>query len=197
VQLSAVVTKDDLTLLIEQLTPLALELGGGRSVTFGRPERVELVPTKGLRLRGSARLSWDFAGLEFPVTLRAWQLLLEPIVSVLRDGSYSLRFEPVIEELDLRNVPSFLDGRIASAINEGLASQKKKLAWSLSRALGVRVAFPARVSPRGRFELVPNGAQLVISDRAIEMTVSFQSRVVHTLETREAPLSARAPAFAR
>jgi len=196
VQLSAVVTKDDLALLVQQLTPIHIALGGSRSVAFGRPQRIDLIPGKGLRLRGDAKLSWDFAGLTLPVTLRVWQVLLEPTVVVGRDGAYSLRFEPEIEELDLRNVPAFLDGKIAAAINDGLASQKKKLSWAITRSLGVRLELPKRVSPKGRLEVFPSDVKLYISAEAIELTVRFQSRVVHVLEP--APISAQqAPAFAR
>ena len=194
-QLSAVVTKDDLTLLVQQLTPFEIALGGSRSAVLGRPQRIELVPDKGLRLRGDAKLSWDFAGLTLPVSLRTWQLLLEPTVVMARDGSHSLRFDAEIEELDFRNVPAFLDGKIAAAINDGLASQKKKLAWAISRALGVRVELPKRLSPKGRFELVPRDVKLYITAEAIELAVQFESRVVHVLEP--APISAQAPAFAR
>jgi hypothetical protein len=192
VQLSAVVTKDDLELLITELTPVEIDLGGRRSVTFQRPERIELVPDKGLRLRGDARMTWAVAGIPIPVNLRAWQVLLIPSI-VGGEGARSVAFEPVLEELDLVNIPAFLDERIASAINEGLTSQKKKLAWGLSRALSVRLALPARMLPKGRFELAAKDAKLRVTDQAIELSVSFAGRVVHVFD----PVPVSEPAFAR
>ncbi len=196
-QLAALVTKDDLALVVEQLTPLQIDLGANRCVALGRPQRLELVPNKGLRLRGDAKLSWDVAGLTLPVTLRAWQVLLEPNVIEHRDGAFSLRFEPQVEELDLRNLPAFLDGKIAAAINEGIASQKKKLAWNITKSLGVRLELPKRVSPKGRFELTPSGVKLFVTQQAIELTVTFASGVAHALEREPATVNVRAPAYAR
>jgi hypothetical protein len=192
VHLSAVVTKDDLALLIEELTPVEIDLGGRRSVTFKRPERIELVPEKGLRLRGDARMNWSLAGITIPVGLRVWQILLIPSI-VGAEGARSVAFEPVLEELDLVNIPAFLDERIVAAINEGLNSQKKKLAWGLSRALSLRLALPKRITPKGRFELLANDAKLRVTDQAIELSVSFAGRVVHVFD----PVPVSDPAFAR
>jgi hypothetical protein len=182
VKLSAVVTRDDLAKLVSDFTPLRIAFGrGGRSISFGRPEALELVPGHGLRVRGSAKLVWDFAGLPLPVALRVWQVLLVPSVA-LRDGLWSIALDPVLEQLDVRSVPGFVDGRIATAINEGLASQRQKLAWKFGKTLTVRLALPARVSPASRFELSPSGGEVEVTNDELRFTVTFESRVVRLAE---------------
>lgn len=186
-KLSAVVTRDDLVGLLCELTPLRVALGarGGRSVSIGRPRSLDFVPGQGIRLSGDAKLVWDVAGLPLPVTLRAWQVLLVPSV-LERDGLLTVTLDPVLEQLDFKSVPGFVDERIASAINEGLAAQRKKLGWAFGKTLAVRLALPARMSPAGRFELIPSAGQVEITEDELRLTVTFASRVVHLAdETRK------------
>src|SRR5688500_12552077 len=98
-KLSLSITKAEVVRLVEEATPLKIDLGHKRSVSFGRPELVELVPRTGLRIRGDAKMVWEVAGLTLPITLRTWQLLLVPSI-VRRDGTLVLAFDPVLEDLD-------------------------------------------------------------------------------------------------
>ncbi|MDF2694645.1 MAG: hypothetical protein K0S65_3028, partial [Labilithrix sp.] len=106
--LSAVVTRDELALLVESITPLRVVIDErrGRSMTVTRPHAIELVPERGLRIRGAARMSWDVAGVGIPVTLQSWQVLVAPRIAT-RGGSQVLAFEPVLENVDLKHVPGF------------------------------------------------------------------------------------------
>jgi hypothetical protein len=175
VHLSATITKDELVRSIRDLTPLRIDLGRRRSVTFGRPELVELVPNAGLRVRGDAKMVWEIAGLPLPVSLRAWQVLLVPSVVEL-DGGHVLAFDPVLEDLDFKRVPGLY--RIIDAINEGVASQRRKLAWNLSRALSVRTSLMrTRIVPEATFTLAPVSATVAVTASEVRLDATLEARI--------------------
>jgi hypothetical protein len=182
-KLSLRISKDEIDRVVTDLTPLKIDLGRKRSVSFGRPNLVELVPRTGLRIRGDAKMVWEIAGLTLPVTLRTWQLLLVPSVA-RHEGAMVLAFDPVIEELDFKSVPGFLDERIADAINEGVASQRGRLSWNLSRLLGASRRLPPRVSPGGSFELAPIAGRVDVTESDLHVDLDFDAQVLdHAVAT--------------
>jgi hypothetical protein len=191
-QLCAVVTKDDLAGLIDEITPLGIELARRpkRVVSLGRPSLVELVAGAGLRIRGAAKLTWDVAGLPIPVTIRRWQIMLVPSI-VVQSDAHVLAFDPVLEALDLENVPAFVDDRLAGAINEGLAAQRRRLAWNFSRTLSVRRPLSAKILPPTRFELVPSGGVVTITSSELRLSVSFRAEAPRAPSEAEAPPSSQ------
>jgi hypothetical protein len=178
--LSAIITKDDLSALIASLMPLriAIDERRGRSVTLSRPSLIELVPDQGLRLRGSAQIAWDALGVPIPVTLQTWQALLIPKIVVPHGSGRTriLAFEPIIEELDLKLVPGFLDDKIADAIQEGIEEHKHKLAWDFSRALSKRLPLPARMGP-AMFEIAATEGRVQVTDKELRLAVRFEARI--------------------
>jgi len=203
-QLCAIVTKDDLTSVVEQLTPLRVAVRPRRVITLGRPTKVDLVAGAGLRVRGDARFTWDVGGLTIPVTLRSWQIMLVPAFVAAPDGGHLLAFDPVLEELDLKNVPMFLDGRIAEAIKGGLAAQKGKLAWDFEKQLGITRSLPHQISPAGDVTLSPNGGTVTVTatEMRLELALSLSFRrdaapaSLRGYQQEMAPSSARGRAVA-
>jgi hypothetical protein len=174
--LCAILTKDDLASAVEQITPLSVTLRRHRVIWLGRPSVVELVAGAGLRLRGEARFTWDVGGLAIPVSLRSWQVLLVPTFAV-RGERHVLAFDPVLEQLDFKSVPMFLDARIKAAINEGLASQKNRLAWDFERRLSLVRSLPETVSPGAELALGPAGGQVEVTADDVRLTLDFELRV--------------------
>lgn len=201
-QLCAIVTKDDLVSVARQLTPLRVAVRPRRVITLGRPTKIELVAGAGLRVRGDARFTWDVGGLTIPVTLRSWQVMLVPafVPAPGRAGGHVLAFDPILEDLDLKNVPMFLDGRIAEAIKGGLAAQKGKLSWDFERQLGITRTLPSQISPAGDVTLVPSGGNVTVTatEMRLELTFAFGFRrdsapaSLRAYEQEMAPSSARA-----
>lgn len=175
-QLCAILTRDDITSVVEQLTPLRVALRPKRVITLGRPAKVELVPGSGLRVRGEARFTWDAYGVTIPVTLRSWQVLLVPSFAP-RAGRHVLAFDPVLEGLDFKNVPMFLDGRITEAINEGLAAQKNKLSWDFEKHLSLVRPLPTKLSPSGEVRLGPTGGTVTVTATEMRLTLDFALRL--------------------
>ena len=189
--LSAVTTKVELDQLIASFTPLriAVDERRGRAITLGRPELV-LAPSEGLRIRGDAHVAWDVAGVGISVTIQRWQLLLVPHIT---SRGQMLSFEPVIEALDLRLVPGFLDDKISDAVTEGIAANQHRLAWNFARTLSKRLPLPARVSPARLFEIRAVDGEVAITESELRLTVHFEVGVEKRagVPAEEAPRSAR------
>lgn len=190
---TAVVTRVELVSLIESLTPLrvAIDERRGRSVTLGRPE-VKLVPGHGLRLRGDARVTWDVAGVAIPVTLQAWQILFVPRV-VAGPSGRMLAFQPIVEELDLKLVPSFLNGKIARAIRDGIGQNRDKLAWDFARILSRRFPLPLRMAPASAFEIAAVDAAVTVTDTELRLEMRFEAKIEAKIEKRSGATPAAAP----
>ena len=173
--LSAVVTRDELALLVESITPLRVVIDErrGRSMTVTRPHAIELVPGRGLRIRGAAQMSWDIAGVGIPVTLQSWQVLVAPRIAT-RGGSQVLAFEPVLENVDLKRVPGIVGDRIVEAVQKGLAQYGNKLAWNLARALSRRWALSTRIVPSRAFALTVADSSVEITAEQLRLTVRLE-----------------------
>lgn len=185
--LMALATKAELATLVESFAPLRVMIDErrGRAVQFGRP-RLELVPDRGLRLRGAARLTWDVAGVSIPVTIQRWQLLLVPRV-VPRRRSQVLTFEPVVEQLDVRLLPGFVDDKIARAIRESIVHRRERIAWDFTRTLSKRLRLPARMLPARTFEILAVEGSVTVTESDLRMVVRFEARVhggVHLRDLR-------------
>jgi hypothetical protein len=184
--LTAEVKKAELVALLDSLTPLRLAFDGarGRSLTIGRP-LLSLVPGRGIRLRGSARLSWETLGITVPVTLQGWQVLLVPKV-VARGAARSLVLEPVIEELGLKLVPAFVADKITDTIGDWIPRYHEKLAWTFSRTLSRRWLLSPRITPHEAFELEAMAGEVTVTEEELRFTVRFEARVSRRAVARPA-----------
>lgn len=192
-RLSLTVARHELVELANELTPARVELSRRprRVLELGAPVSVELVDGVGLRLRGDARLEWEVAGLVIPATVRAWRILLVPSFAE-REGAHLLVFEPVLEELAFRRVPGFFDDRLAAALNELLAAQRRRLAWDLGRRLSVRLHLPSRLAPAGALELNVSAGEARVTSTEVQLSLSLAARVTRRPEERPLAVSAQA-----
>ncbi|MDF2692173.1 MAG: hypothetical protein K0S65_556 [Labilithrix sp.] len=192
---TAVIPGTDLARLVESITPLQVTIDEerGRVVKLGRTT-VDLVPGRGLRLRGDAHVSWDFAHVPIPVTINTWELLFVPHVAS-RGRSHVLWFEALLEELEVKLVPGFVDDKIADAIRTAIAKNRDRLAWDFARTLSKRLPLPASISPTSTFEIFPVGGDVSVSGSALHLELRFEARfeqaaAVAADETRKAVLGA-------
>ena len=186
--LSAVVTRDELALLVESITPLRVVIDErrGRTMTVMRPNAIELVPSLGLRIRGAAQMSWDVAGVGIPITLQSWQVVVAPRIAT-RGGSQVLAFEPVLENVDLKRVPGFVDDRIVEAVQKALAQHGSKLAWNLTRALSRRWALSTRVVPRRAFALTVADSSVEVTAEQLRLTIRLDARFEQLASAEKQP----------
>lgn len=172
-QLRAVVRRDDVIGLLQEVTPLRVELSRRpqRAISIGRPTELEFVPGAGLRIRGDARISWDIVGMTVPVTARTIELLLVPKLE-LHEGRYVLSLDPRLEELDLEVVPFFVDSKISGAVRAAIDKKRSKLRWDLGRLL--QWDLTDRVSPPTRLELGIRNASIVVDEDSLVIDLSFE-----------------------
>jgi hypothetical protein len=191
--LTALVPKADLVALVESMTPLrlAVDAGRGSSFTIARP-RLTLVPGRGVRLRGNARLAWEVAGITVPVTLQGWQVLFVPKV-LTRGASRALAFEPVIEELGIKLVPGFVDDKITDTISEFVRRYQTRLAWDFARTLTRRWPLSPKISPHEAFELEVMSGEVEVTESELRFTVRLEARITRG-STAEEPATASATA---
>jgi hypothetical protein len=173
---TAVIPRSDLARLVASMTPFRLTLAEewGCVVTLDRPT-VELVPDQGIRLRGTGAVTWKIAHAPIPVRVNAWQLLLEPRIEA-RAGSHVLALEPYLEDLELKAVPGLVDENIAAAVSRVITRHQHGIAWNFGRALAARLPLPARVSPTSTFAIFPVGGETSVSDREVQLVLSFEAR---------------------
>jgi hypothetical protein len=186
-ELSARVSRDELAALVRSVSPLriAIDERRGRAATLGVTD-VELVPSRGLRVRGNARVAWDVAGVPLTVTLKAWQAMLVPRVTQGR----ALLLEPVLEELDLKNLPAFLDDKIGDAIRDGIAQNRDKLAWGFARALSKKWPMPPRTS-LAAFGLEVVSGTVLVDANEVRLSLRFEARFERRVaRVREAVVTA-------
>jgi hypothetical protein len=190
---TACIPKSDLVDLVMSITPLTVTVDAdrGRIVTLGC-SAVDLVPGAGLRLRGDGHLSWDFAHLPIPVTIRTWQILFVPQVAS-RGRSHVLRLEPRLEDLEVKLIPGFVDERIADAIRGGLARQRDRLAWDFARTLSKRLPLPANITPATTFEILPVGGDVAVSESELRLALRFEARFERRSVAAEAVSKQPAP----
>ncbi|MBX3198692.1 MAG: hypothetical protein KF894_11200 [Labilithrix sp.] len=193
--LTASVSKAEVVALVDALTPMRVFIDERRRrvVTLNRAE-VTFVAGRGIRLRGDARAAWDVAGVELPVTVQAWQVLLVPHV-VARGRARLLALEPVVEELELGLVPGFVDDKIARAVREGIAQKRERLAWDFARALSKRLALSARIAPPRALEIVAADGEVDVGEDELRLGVRFEARVVERRVEVEGAPSEREPAM--
>jgi hypothetical protein len=146
-----------------------------RWVRIERASQIDFVADRGVRVHTSGQIQWLAAGLPINLTLNSVQLLLRPEIASDPHGG-RLVFRPALEDLDLKNVPGFLDRGVAGIINGKLAAQGDELAWDFGRSLAVNVPLPASIAPLETFQLSVRAAQVVVLADALELTVTFDMR---------------------
>lgn len=178
--LQATLGLDDLTDAMQRFTPLEIRLGDlegkERTLVVERPDRVALVPDRGLRIETTARLSWTIAGVVVPITVQAAQLMLLPEI-VQRDGRDVLRFLLVLEGANLKHLPAFVDAKVVEEVNQALQADDARPTWGFLETLSFSVRLPARLRSARTFELNARWGAMKITDAAVVFTVSYNAAV--------------------
>jgi hypothetical protein len=165
--------------LLSELLPTKILLDDqgekGRWIQIEPARKVDFIADRGLRLETSGQIQWLAAGLPITLTLTNVQLLLQPEV-VADPAGGRLVFRPALEDLDLKNVPGFLDRGVVGIVNGKLESQGNELAWDFGRALTVNAPLPAGIEPPEAFQMSVRSARVVVLSDALELTLTFDLR---------------------
>ncbi|MFO0749712.1 MAG: hypothetical protein U1F43_29190 [Myxococcota bacterium] len=168
------ISADELIAAVVEILPLQVGFGAadsGRFIRLERPSEVEFVPRVGLRLRCSGVLGYPVPILSDEHTINTAVASVGPVIVELEDGE-ALAFQVVLDELDMKRVPGFIDDTLLASANERLAAQPPPLAWrfpaTLTHAfpLGPRVALVSHAqvtTKRGWVEVTQDGIVMSVS----------------------------------
>jgi hypothetical protein len=185
--LEAIFAREDLAQALAQLTPLRVELGDPGSdhyVYVGRPQSVELVEGRGLRVRTQAKLRWDVIGLRVPLTLRSVTFEVLPSV-VHREGRDVLVFRFHLEEVDLTALPGLADRGLLDLVNKQLDKASTEIAWDFQKTLDWHIPLPKQLAPAEKFDLGATWGEVRITQEALVLAVSFRTHVQKSTDTRD------------
>jgi hypothetical protein len=143
-----------------------------RWIQIETARQVDFIAGQGLRLSSSGQIQWVAAGVPINLTLNSVQLILKPEVVEDPHGG-RLLFRPSLEDLDLKNVPGFLDRSVLGIVNTKLEAQGEQLAWDFGRALTVNFPLPSSIMPMETFQISVRAASVSVLADAIELTLSF------------------------
>jgi hypothetical protein len=178
-RITAKLEEDTIKRLLDQLLPATVlldEADKERWIRIERASHVDLVPGTGLRVATSGELHWRAAGLPIGISFHSARLMIEPLV-VEDDHGGRLVFRPSLEALDLKNVPSFLDGGVLAIINGRLAAQGDALAWHFGQTLAHAVPMPEALAPVRELKLGGQAGHVTVLDDALlfslEISLAF------------------------
>jgi hypothetical protein len=193
---------EDLKVTLDRLTPLEIKLSDAdhprHSLRIERPDRVELVPGRGLRIVATVHLNWTVAGVHLPITATSAQVLLTPAV-VEKAGHEELQFSFQLEEIDVRHVPDILDDPILERVNKGLAADDSKLSWNFLKTLTFGFDMPARLESVNKITLAAQQGMVRITTEGLHLAVSYQADVARAPIAETEPIEKEgksAPALA-
>lgn len=173
-----ILTPRDCVDFVASVTPLSLELGApDRVLVIGRPNDVEVVPDKGLRLRTASHVVWTVAGLRLPIRARVASLLLEPAVEQ-RNGRDALVLRVRVEKLDVNVLPDFIDVTVLHRINDRLAKHDDALVWRFSEMLDRRLGLPSRIESANAVDFHARWGKLKITEAGIALAISLEAHAV-------------------
>jgi hypothetical protein len=188
--LEAILSKGDLTKLVDRLLPLKIDVGGG-TLGLHEPSEVEIVPEKGLRVRSKALVHWPVLGIDVPIALHELSVLICPEIT----PDDKLAFHVEIVHADLASVPNFVDVRITERLNTTLRERHTELTWDFAHALSHVFHFPEALSLAEALSLDVAWGRLRVMEEAIVLAVSFRADVVR--ETVDAARVAERAAVSR
>jgi hypothetical protein len=160
--------------LLGQLLPakVFLDEQGERWIQIERANHIDFVAGRGLRVASNGEVRWQAAGVPITFTFLSAQLMLQPLV-VEDDHGGRLVFRPSLEDLDLKNVPSFLDSGALSLINKRLEAQGDALAWHFGQTLARAFPMPDTLTPVDQLKLGAGGGHVDVLDDAVIFTLDL------------------------
>jgi hypothetical protein len=174
----AIVSLEDFQSLAAELLPVRVHLGAADSdhyLFLSAATEVSLVEDRGLRVVCNAQIRWPVLGMDLPINVDSLTVILEP--SVPNEGG-ELFVGVQLEHADVAWVPSLLDTKIVSAINEALQKRRTELSWDFEKALSHDFALPEMLQPLRALGLKAGWGKLRITGEAMVLVISFHAHAV-------------------
>jgi hypothetical protein len=175
--IEAIIPAEDLRRTLAELAPLEIRLGDdGGELSLEAPREMTLVADQGVRIVCTAHLHWPVLGVSVPVTMTTLIVLLRPVIEA-HEGVDSLVFKLEIEHADLAMVPSIIDDRITSLVNEELAKRHVELSWRYAETLDHIFRLPDILEPAESLSLTVTSALVKITTEALGLAISLRSDI--------------------
>ena len=174
--LEALLTREDLCEVLQQFIPMKLRLGESGDLLLEGPLVVSLIPEKGLSVTCTGQLHWPLFGVRFPATLHSLTVLILPAVESRPQGD-TLVFKLQIEHADVALLPTVLDDRLTSLVNEELARKHAELAWNFGKALSYVFPLPDALKSAVALGLQVQAGKVKVTDGAVGFAVSLVAEV--------------------
>jgi hypothetical protein len=178
-QLTAVLPRADLDLLLNDVFPLKVLLGADRddrTLLLRDPSSVNFVPGHGIALSCKADIRWTVLGLSVPIHLRALTVMLVPRLSQ-RDGVPALVLDLGLEHVDLAGVPAVVDTRLVELINQALEARQVELCWRFGKTLSHAFALPAMLESLSSFNLGVGDSSVEVLADALRLDIELRGGV--------------------
>jgi hypothetical protein len=176
VQITARLDETTVRQLLSELLPVRVlvddQAEKPRWIEIAAASQVDFVADEGIRITSAGQIQWAAAGLPINVTLTSVQLMLRPEVVADPHGG-RLVFRSALEELDMKNIPGFVDRGVLGILNGRLEAQGDELAWDFGRALAVNFPLPRTIVPSETFQVSVRAASVEVLADAIELRLSF------------------------
>jgi hypothetical protein len=174
----AIVSLEDFQSLAAELLPVRVHLGAADSdhyLFLSAASEVSLVEGRGLRVVCNAQIRWPVLGMDLPINVDRLTVMLEP--SVPNEGG-ELSVSVQLEHADVAWVPSMLDTKIVSAINEALKKREGELSWSFARSLSHDFALPDMLQPLRALQLKAAWGKTRVTSEAMVLVISFHAHAI-------------------
>jgi hypothetical protein len=176
--LEAIVTREDLVQLLDQLLPLKINLDApskDRWIHLGHATDVVLVADAGMRVSCPAELKWEIAGVGPTLKVETIGVLLRPDV-VEHGNGHTLDFHVEIEDVDIHGVPSVIESAILRKVNAEL--ETKKLSWNFTKTLGYSAPIGALLESIDSLDVAVAWGKRRITAEGLALAVSFKVEFV-------------------
>lgn len=183
--LEAIVSLEDFQALAAELLPVRVQLGSADSdhyLYLSAASEVSLVEGRGLRVVCSAQIRWPVLGMDIPINADSLTVMLEPSVP---NESGELFVAVELEEANVAWVPSMLDKKIVSAINEALKQKNAELAWSFGTALSHEFPLPRMLEPVRALDLKAGWGKVRVTGEAMVLAISFQAHALNAAQIQQ------------
>lgn len=179
-RIEAMLTRDDIASLVDQLMPLKVLLGDdekrSRSLNLMEPRDVALVSGSGLRVVCRAVILWPVLGVSVPVTLSSLGVLLRPHIAE-HEGRQQLLFRIELEHTDLAGLPAWFDARLTGRINKEMSERKVQLAWDFIKTVSHAFPLPDMLDPVDSFVLQGEHGTVSITDNELRLKLDFRAHI--------------------
>ena len=145
----AVLSKDDLASLIEQIVPLTIRInadtGADQYIEIASASNLALVADQGLRMTAEAEIHWPVLGITVPIKIDSLSVMIKPQITTAPGGGDALSFALQIEQAEFAGILALGDQPITDKINSELG--KIDLAWAFATMLSHQFKMPTMLEP--------------------------------------------------